>query len=85
MQCDDARDDFNEVDDVTNGLEQVAVNDNQSVTARDHHPVVTSDNRPVMETIIKHEEQPSETTRKTPSHLTEQGFFDLKFYHNKLW
>lgn len=23
--------------------------------------------------------------RKTPSHLTEQGFFDLKFYHNKLW
>lgn len=22
--------------------------------------------------------------RKTP-HLTEQGFFDLKFYHNKLW
>ncbi|KAK9752324.1 hypothetical protein QE152_g4284 [Popillia japonica] len=24
-------------------------------------------------------------SRKTPSHLTEQGFFDLKFYHNKLW
>lgn len=23
--------------------------------------------------------------RKTPSHLTEQGYFDLKFYHNKLW
>ena len=23
--------------------------------------------------------------KKTPSHLTEQGFFDLKFYHNKLW
>lgn len=23
--------------------------------------------------------------RKTPSHLTDQGFFDLKFYHNKLW
>lgn len=22
--------------------------------------------------------------RKTP-HLTDQGFFDLKFYHNKLW
>lgn len=26
-----------------------------------------------------------DTPRKTPSHLTEQGFFDLKFYHNKLW
>lgn len=24
-------------------------------------------------------------SKKTPSHLTEQGFFDLKFYHNKLW
>ncbi|KAJ8973085.1 hypothetical protein NQ317_009175 [Molorchus minor] len=23
--------------------------------------------------------------RKTPSHLTEQGFLDLKFYHNRLW
>ncbi|EFA00356.2 alpha-tubulin N-acetyltransferase isoform X4 [Tribolium castaneum] len=23
--------------------------------------------------------------KRTPSHLTEQGFFDLKFYHNKLW
>lgn len=26
-----------------------------------------------------------DAARKTPSHLTEQGFFDLKFYHNKLW
>ncbi|KAJ8950650.1 hypothetical protein NQ318_010850 [Aromia moschata] len=23
--------------------------------------------------------------KKTPSHLTEQGYLDLKFYHNKLW
>lgn len=23
--------------------------------------------------------------RKTPSHLTEQGHFDLKFYSHKLW
>ncbi|KAK9891423.1 hypothetical protein WA026_014660 [Henosepilachna vigintioctopunctata] len=23
--------------------------------------------------------------KKTPRHLTEQGYFDLKFYHNKLW
>lgn len=22
---------------------------------------------------------------KAASHLTEQGYFDLKFYHNKLW
>ncbi|XP_018571525.1 alpha-tubulin N-acetyltransferase isoform X2 [Anoplophora glabripennis] len=22
---------------------------------------------------------------KTPSHLTNQGYFDIKFYHNKLW
>lgn len=29
------------------------------------------------------EEEPHK--KKTPSHLTEQGFFDLKFYHNKLW
>lgn len=26
-----------------------------------------------------------QNSKKTPSHLTEQGFFDLKFYHNKLW
>lgn len=31
-------------------------------------------------------DEPDKTTgKKTPSHLTEQGFFDLKFYHNKLW
>lgn len=23
--------------------------------------------------------------KKTPRHLTDQGYFDLKFYHNKLW
>lgn len=30
------------------------------------------------------DDQP-QSARKTPSHLTDQGFFDLKFYHNKLW
>jgi hypothetical protein len=39
---------------------------------------------------VENKEEKTETPdktpgKKTPSHLTEQGFFDLKFYHNKLW
>lgn len=26
-----------------------------------------------------------ESGRKTPSNLTAQGYFDLKFYHSRLW
>lgn len=39
-------------------------------------------------TVTIHENIPDHVQsvgRKTPSHLTDQGFFDLKFYHNKLW
>lgn len=35
---------------------------------------------------VEHLSEPDKAAgKKTPSHLTEQGFFDLKFYHNKLW
>lgn len=34
---------------------------------------------------IEPDEGDLSSTSKAPSHLTEQGYFDLKFYHNKLW
>lgn len=45
---------------------------------------VKSDDRGTSVKITEHLPE-SHVGRKTPSHLTEQGFFDLKFYHNKLW
>lgn len=34
---------------------------------------------------IEPDEGDPSSSSKAPSHLTEQGYFDLKFYHNKLW
>lgn len=39
---------------------------------------VTSDNLPSSE-------EDNVGSTKPPSHLTNQGYFDIKFYHNKLW
>lgn len=37
------------------------------------------------EHILQIEADDAASVSKPPSHLTEQGYFDLKFYHNKLW
>lgn len=58
------------------------VDDTFDVKVGDHVEVVTSK----LGTSVQITDQEENSVgRKTPSHLTEQGFFDLKFYHNKLW
>lgn len=37
------------------------------------------------ENILQIEPDDASSVSKAPSHLTEKGYFDLKFYHNKLW
>lgn len=62
------------------------------VTPVDEDDGVQDDLEPELEKLRINEDlaPPSDSSdkdsgKKTPRHLTEQGYFDLKFYHNKLW
>lgn len=56
----------------------------QLTNIQDNLKAVAIDEGAISENLLPPEADDSSIT-KTPSHLTNQGYFDMKFYHNKLW